>query len=337
MGPVNSLIGTVARIAAATAFVAMIALASAPSEAYAAACALSIATCGCTITAPGTYKLTGTSILSTGTCIDIAASHVTLDGRLVELSGPGIASATFGVYVEPAANKSFLENIVATNFGVGIGMDGRNAFLYQTYTEGDKKGIVINGANAYLLEVSSTFNQGVGIQVNAAAEGFQMNLGEARDNTGAGIKLNGVKGAFLDGPDVSFNGTFGIWLQSASMNVIDGFDAEDNGLAGVYLGCNPTGPNSTACPPGVPSSNGNSIQGSLYGNVVGVVSNGGSQHFGVAVGLGNQGNRFIGIEGSGNLNEDALDENPNCGNNRWLSDLFTSTSPPPNTTFFCLN
>jgi hypothetical protein len=65
------------------------------------------------------------------------------------------------------------------------------------------------------------------------------------------------------------------------------------------------------------------------------VSNNASQ--GIAVGLGNRGNRFAFITGSGNLDDDALDENPNCANNRWLADSFTTSSPAKNTTLFCLN
>jgi len=39
----------------------------------------------------------------------------------------------------------------------------------------------------------------------------------------------------------------------------------------------------------------------------------------------------------GNVDDDALDENPNCGNNRWFGDSFTTVSPAKNTTFTCLN
>jgi len=80
--------------------------------------------------------------------------------------------------------------------------------------------------------------------------------------------------------------------------------------------------------------------GSVYGSTNSIVSNTGSplnQRYGIAVGLGNLHNHFLTITGAGNVNDDALDENPDCGNNRWLFDTFTTSSPAKSTTFTCLN
>jgi parallel beta-helix repeat protein len=92
-----------------------------------------------------------------------------------------------------------------------------------------------------------------------------MVIGEAVSEAGIGIYLNGVNGAFLNEAVAEGDGSFGIWLKSASDNVISGFIAESNNVAGVYLGCNEAGPNGTPCPTGVASSNGNSLMGSVYG------------------------------------------------------------------------
>jgi len=206
-------------------------------------------------------------------------------------------------------------------------------------TTGNNKGVVINGANAYAFVVFSLADNLVGIQVNSTATDFTMIVGGGLSDAGAGIKLNGVNGAFIDSFEAGGDGTFGIWLKSASNNAISDFSSVGNGIAGVYLGCNPTGPNGTACPAGTPSSNGNSLMGNaLKGTALfSDVSNGVSQRFGIAVGLGNRGNHFAFITGSGNLSDDALDENPTCGNNRWLADTFTTSNPAKNTTLFCLN
>ena len=68
-------------IGMAAAFATMLTLALTPSGASAAACALSIPTCGCTINFPGSYTLTGSDLMnSTGTCVDITASNVSLVG-----------------------------------------------------------------------------------------------------------------------------------------------------------------------------------------------------------------------------------------------------------------
>ena len=78
------------------------------------------------------------------------------------------------------------------------------------------------------------------------------------------------------------------------------------------------------------SSNGNTLIGSVYGSKNSVVSNTGTplnQRFGMAVGLGNLHNHFLAITGAGNVDEDALDENPNCSNNRWFADTFHEVEP----------
>jgi parallel beta-helix repeat protein len=115
--------------------------------------------------------------------------------------------------------------------------------------------------------------------------------------------------------------TFGIWLKSASNNLIAGFQAENNGTAGVYLGCNAAGPNGQSCPI---SSNGNTLTGATVDGMGGVLL---LQSYGIANGLGNQQNRFLSITGTGNIVDDALDENPNCGTNQWIYNVFTTANP----------
>jgi hypothetical protein len=341
MAALGRLVKTVVSVGVIMALAMVLVAALTPSDAAAAACALSIPSCGCTINSPGNYTLTGASPMnSAGTCIDITASNVTLTSSSIIIKGPGSGTATFGVHIEPTARKVMLEGIEAEDFGQGIRVDGPNASLVQDITVSNNKGTVVNGANAYLIVVASEFDNLVGIQVNASATDFVGVILEAIDANGAGIKLNGVSGTFIDEAVAEGNGTFGIWLASASNNEIDGFISESNGVAGVYLGCNAAGPNGTACPAGVPSSNGNSLIGSVYGSKNSVVSNTGTPHnqrFGVAVGLGNLHNHFLTITGSGNVSEDALDENPNCGNNRWFADTFATSNPAKNTSFFCLN
>lgn len=322
----------------AAAFAALIAVALAPAGAPAAACSLSIGTCGCTIDSPGTYKLTGTSPMnSTGTCVDITASNVTLSGGLITIKGPGSVVGTYGVHIEPAANKVLLEKLTAEDFGSGVHVDGPNATLYLVSTSLNNRGVVVNGANAFFIQVSSELDFETGIQVNSTATDFAGMVVKAVGATGAGILLNGVSGAFLNQVIAEENGTFGIWLDSSSNNSIADFQAEDNGVAGVYLGCNAIGPIGTACPTGVSPSNSNSIIGTVGESTSSLVSNTASQRFGVVVGLGSLHNRFLSITGTGNVDDDALDENPECGSNRWFGDTFTTSVPAENTTFFCLN
>ena len=324
------------------AFLAALAVALAPSGADAApVCTLSIINCGCVINTPGTYTLSGASpMTSTGTCVDITASKVTLVGGPL-LKGPGSTTATYGVHVEASANKVILESIEAEDFGQGFHIDGPNASAIALVTTLNGKGTVVSGANAFLIEAISEEDNFVGIQVNPGATNFVMVVGEAISESGVGIFLNGVNGAFLTDAISEGDGSFGIWLKSSSNNVISGFVAESNNVAGVYLGCNAAGPSDIPCPAGVPSSNGNSFMGPVYGSSTNsIVSSTGTpfhQHFGIAVDVGNLHNHFVTITGTGNLNEDAIDENPNCGNNRWFANNFTSSVPAKNTTLFCLN
>jgi hypothetical protein len=320
---------------------AMLAVALAPSEAAAAACALSIPKCGCTITSPGNYVLTGASPMkSTGTCVDITASRVTIAGA-VEIQGPGSTTPTIGIHIEPTANKVLLQNIAFEDFGQGVRVDGPNASLLEITTIDNNKGMVVNGANAYIIGSTSVQDNLAGIQANSTATDLAMLEITVVQAAGTGIKLAGVNGAYLTDIIIVQCGTFGIWLQSASNNAVSGFETLSNSVAGVYLGCNAAGPNDTACPPGVSSSNGNSFTGNFFGSSSqSIVSNTApppAQRFGIAVGLGNRGNHFFGIEGSSNVDDDALDENPDCANNRWFDDTFGTVSPPKNTTPFCIN
>ena len=181
---------------AAIVFATMLALALTPSAAAAAACALSIPTCGCTINSPGTYTLTGASPMnSTGTCVDITASNVMFIGGNETIKGPGPATSTFGIHIEPAANKVSLVSLTAEGFGQGIRVDGPNASMSSVLTTGNNKGVVINGASAYAFVVFSTADNLVGIQVNSTATDFTMIVGGGFFEAGAGIKLNGVNGA----------------------------------------------------------------------------------------------------------------------------------------------
>jgi hypothetical protein len=133
----------------------MVALTWAPSGAAAAACALSIPKCGCTISSPGSYMLTGMSpMTSTGTCVDITASNVTLVGGPV-LKGPGSTTATYGVHVEASPNKVILESIEAEDFGQGFHIDGPNTSAIDLITTLNGKGTVVSGPNAFLIEAIS--------------------------------------------------------------------------------------------------------------------------------------------------------------------------------------
>jgi hypothetical protein len=231
-----------------------------------------------------------------------------------------------------------LESVEAKNFSQGILIEGTNVTVQDGATSFNNKGTVVNGVHALLIEQSSYRDGAAGIEVNDTAKNFGMMAGMATEATGAGIELNGVRGAFLSSIVANDNVNFGIWLKNASDNLISGFESEDNGIAGVYLGCNAAGPNGKACPC---DSNRNTLISSEFRGDDAIVSYTGGvlllQSYGIAVGLGSLGNHFISINGMGNITDDALDENPACGSNRWLFNFFSTSSPKPNTTLTCIN
>jgi hypothetical protein len=277
-----------------------------------------------------------------GTCVHITASDVTLSGVGILIQGPGAKTATIGVDIDLFANNVTLQSVEAMNFGEGIHIDGPNATVRESATSSNNRGTVVNGVHALLIDQSSQRDGAAGIQVNASAKNFGMMSGTANAATGAGIELNGVSGAFLSSTVTDDDGTFGIWLKNASNNLISAFESEDNGIAGVYLGCNAAGPNGkSSCALG---SNSNTLTGDAlpFPGTYSVVSDTGNilqlqQSYGIAVGRGNLRNHILNIMGTGNVVDDALDENPNCGNNRWTLNNFTKSSPAKNTSFTCIN
>jgi hypothetical protein len=328
-------------IAMVAVFAMTLALALAPSGATAGACPLAIVKCGCTISKSGTYTLAGASPMKSGagTCVDIKVSNVTLSGVGTLIQGPGANTSAIGVHVDIHAKRGvILESVEAKNFSQGILIEGTNVTVQDGATSFNNKGTVVNGVHALLIEQSSYRDGAAGIEVNDTAKNFGMMAGMATEATGAGIELNGVRGAFLSSIVANDNVNFGIWLKNASDNLISGFESEDNGIAGVYLGCNAAGPNGKACPF---DSNRNTLISSEFRGDDAIVSYTGGvlllQSYGIAVGLGSLGNHFISINGMGNITDDALDENPACGSNRWLFNFFSTSSPKPNTTLTCIN
>jgi hypothetical protein len=114
------------------------------------------------------------------------------------------------------------------------------------------------------------------------------------------------------------NSIYGIWLFESSRNIVNFFEAQDNLIAGVYLGCQlnsgPTGGRCTV-------SNKNHI---YDGPAVGPVS--ASQNYGVAIDSGNTGNVLSGIMAAGDATTDLADQNSGCVN-LWFNNRGTNDSP----------
>ena len=110
--------------------------------------------------------------------------------------------------------------------------------------------------------------------------------------------------------------------------------AEENGIAGIYLGCDATGPGTTTCASlGLTPANDNNILDSYIGNTA-------SQQFGIAVDPGNARNHILLNDNGTNANKtyDLIDENPTCGSNIWYGNTVSTSKPGKGAVSpFCIN
>ncbi|HLX38441.1 MAG TPA: NosD domain-containing protein [Candidatus Binataceae bacterium] len=270
-----------------------------PYSSFAAtlACPSTISSCGCTITSAGYYQLVSNlSATNAGAdCLDIRAANVKLwlDGYSITGNGGGV-----GLHLLKSATGAFVDGLDLSSgafasigsFAVGIQDDASSGIISHTNVSyNSNAGVLLNHANGSLVSDFST------------------------ESNGYGVELSGSTLCSIQRVNADSNSTYGIWLLSSSRNVINFFEAQDNTVAGVYVGCQPSaGPIGGRCR----SSNGNHI---YDGPQVGPAS--ASQAYGVAIDSGNSGNVISGIDGSGDSNEDLDDQNAGCGSDVWFNNL----------------
>jgi Right handed beta helix region len=212
-------------------FLATVAVAAliAPAPAFSqTTCPPTINACGCTITAPGSYKI-GLAIDSTqgltpaGACIEIASSFVILDGGKKTITGPGGTTPSgIGVWVHRPFRQDFLEF----------------------------RGSVISGFDVGLLIQS---RQTVADDVTANSNGT------------AGVELFKAQDIELTNTTAETNLNYGIWLRQTSSSDVTGSKTESNGNIGLYVGCSAIGPTSSGCTGG-PSPGNYIFTGNIQAN-----------------------------------------------------------------------
>jgi len=305
-------------------------------------CSNPIVACPCAIRVAGSYSISGPGLIADppGNCINVAAPGVTLDLANTIISSSPSSAPSVGVHVLVNAKGAVVTGTLnapatVTGFTTGIEIDAPSVTLENLVAQANFVGIEINGGAAYGSALAVHDSSHTGILVNGPAPGPYL-TGVSVDSTlgFAGIELNGVSGAFLNNLTVTGSATYGVWLLSSSRNVIANFSVSRNTTAGIYLGCFRSGgllgKRCTTVPPAPPSN----------GNILTSVGDPSSadgpsqpeQAYGVAIAVGNGGNRIVGIEGSGNGNGnfgfDAIDGNPNCATNLWTANQFANASPP---------
>jgi hypothetical protein len=258
------------------------------------ACVSPITSCGCTITAPGFYKLANAVSSSQGLtanngCIDISAPNVVLNtGKPLtpsgvthggfDVEGPGGVTPTgIGIHILKGSNNDFLELPSAVDgWDVALLVESNNNIVDFSFVEQP----VPNGT--------------AGIEING---GNNNNINDFRSNN---------------------NKNYGVWLRAASNNQINCSDSDNNGNIGVYIGCSDNGPIKAKCSPKVPPSNNNRIFDHFSDN---------NTKYGVVIDLGNTGNIVTNVRAETNGTMDMLDENKNCDHDRWFFDGFSMASP----------
>lgn len=202
---------------------------SAPAAAQ-TACPPTINSCGCTISAPGSYKI-GLAISSTqgltsnNACIEIAASFVILDAGKKTISGPGGAAPTaIGILVHHKSHTDILEG----------------------------RGTTISGWDVGLLIA--------GRQI--VADDFT-----ASNNGTAGVELNDAQAIELTNTTASNNLNYGIWVKHTSTSDITNSKTLTNGNIGLYVGCSDLGPINSGCGGTGPSVGNYIFTGSIAGNI----------------------------------------------------------------------
>ena len=200
-----------------------------PAPASAQTCTPTINACGCTISAPGSYKLglnidSSQGLTANGACIEITANFVILDGGKKSITGPGGTTPTgIGVWVHHKNRLDFIEfrGSVVSGWDVGLLIEGREIFADDI---------------------------------------------SANTNGTAGVELRNAQDVELTSPTATGNLDYGIWVKHTFSSNITHSTTTTNGNAGIYVGCSDIGPISGVCP-GVGPSSGNYIfTGSIAGN-----------------------------------------------------------------------
>jgi hypothetical protein len=251
-----------------------------------------------TLRKAGSYEI-DSSLTASGSadCIEIAASDVvlTLNGWTMVGGGGGV-----GVHILRTSANAYVE--------------GRGAII-----SGFAEGIEIDSTSAVLENFTVSSNSGAGVYLDNARQAKVANF--ITSGNLDGVEINSGTGNIVQSATATSNTRYGFWLDSTTYNAIGGFEAADNEMAGVYIGCSLTGPQGAKCPVKVKPSDYNSIfDGSAVRNSAGV------QAFGIAIDLGNSNNRVSGVMASFNSQTDAVDDNPDCGDNIWIAITEGSTN-----------
>ncbi len=299
-------------------FAAMVMLGTGLANAQ--SCSSSITSCGCTIGAPGNYTVDSGLFASQGLtlkngCIDISGQDINLYAGDYNITGPG--SDTSCDY--PSKNKN-----AYTGVGIHVLPSAANVSIYfdadYSYVCGWNYGIESEGKNVDMFYPGIYYNN-IGILFNNATGNDCLYC--YTESNGTGIKIAGGSGNQINNSTASYNGQYGIWVAGSKQNIMNYNGEYDrdyglyyNGIAGIYLGCSPTGNVKPSIPCSTPTTGNSVLSNYIYYNT----------KYGIAVEKGSIDNQFQ--ENSAYDDKiDIIDGNGNCIYNQYLYNGFDKATP----------
>jgi len=229
----------------------------------------------------------------------------------------------FYLYNAQLSQLSGLESSAGvSSFSAGLEITGGsgNHVSNSSFT-GNGSGVVVATSSGNIFsDVTASSNGLYGFDIYEGTSN-QINSPSADSNSTAGIYLapdstGGSRSNTIAGGHANSNGMYGVWIEEASANQISGIELNQNGEAGIYLGCD--GPMTGTCAtfPSLPKSNANGIDANV--NIAG-------SSFGIAIDKGNLSNTVVGNAAFSNTTFDEYDGNK-CGVNNWFADNFGTSN-----------
>ena len=198
---------------AASILVAFAFLVSVLNPAYAE---VPVSSCGILDVKGETYVLQQ-DLSSSGTCITITASDITLDGNGHTITG---ADSLRGVHIREYASGVTVQNLNISGFNTGIYVTASDAQITgNTITDMVWAGIVASNSCGVTISGNTVHASKVGIEAKYST-GIKIDSNNVDSNTQNGIRVSSVDGVIISGNTALTPGARGIILQSSNDSFI---------------------------------------------------------------------------------------------------------------------
>ena len=194
-----------------------------------------ISACGVTISTSGSYYVTQ-NLSTTGTCITVSASNVTLDLMGFTLSGDGIGTSDDGISLMSTSNVE-VRNGTVRNFNVGIHADflsSSNRVVNVRTVENIATGINMNNNTGNLIMNCLVTNNGQSFfTAGGILAGFAAKVVNNMIDSNGGSGIHAQEYSYISGNTISKNKRDGI--QVGSYSIVVNNSITNNGNWGIYF------------------------------------------------------------------------------------------------------